>query len=222
MEVKILFDNERLNDYFFKGWGLSYLINDSILFDTGERGEWLIHNMDTLKVDLNKIKIIVISHDHWDHTGGLEQILKINNKLKVYICPGFSDTFKLKVKNLKPQQIIELTDFTNIIDNIYLTGELEGEYKKAFIAEQSLIIKNRKSISVITGCSHPGIVNMLLKIKEQFSDSSLNMVLGGFHLKDYTKNQLKNIIHQFRQLKVLKAGPSHCSGELTKELFLQY
>lgn len=221
MEIKIIFDNERLNDYFYKGWGLSYLINDSVLFDTGERGDWLIHNMETMKVDIHKIKIIVISHDHWDHTGGLEKILKINNKLKVYLCPHFNEAFKSKVKDLRPHAIEELTDWTKIGDNIYVTGEIAGVYNNEFIAEQSLVIKKKEDVSVITGCSHPGIIKILSLIKQKCLDYNLNMVFGGFHLKDNQQGEVENIILQFRQLNVLKAGPSHCSGELTKKLFLK-
>ena len=71
MQIKVLFDKDALNKTLYAGWGVSFLIGESILFDTGENGEWLIHNIKQLKVDLNKLQAAVISHDHWDHTRGL-------------------------------------------------------------------------------------------------------------------------------------------------------
>ena len=40
-------------------------------------------------LNINKIKYIVISHEHWDHTGGLWWVLKNNSNLTVYICKKF-------------------------------------------------------------------------------------------------------------------------------------
>ena len=61
----------------FKGigeWGFSALIEADghrILFDTGERSETVLHNARELGVDLSDITEVVITHNHWDHVGGL-------------------------------------------------------------------------------------------------------------------------------------------------------
>lgn len=65
-------------------WGLSLLVEDgrnTILFDTGLTTS-CIHNASALNKDLSKIDKIVLSHGHFDHTGGLFSVLKsINNDL---------------------------------------------------------------------------------------------------------------------------------------------
>jgi len=89
------------------------LIDEKILFDTGENGQWLMENMGNLKEDKNKIKAVVISHDHWDHTGGLWELLKRKKGLIVYACPNFSPEFKEKAKGLKGK-LVETEKVTEI------------------------------------------------------------------------------------------------------------
>jgi len=58
MRVKILFDKDTQNKKLHTGWGVSFLVNDKVLFDTGENGSWLIRNMNTLRVDINRIEAV--------------------------------------------------------------------------------------------------------------------------------------------------------------------
>ena len=76
MKLTIVYDNE----VFKKGlglrsdWGFSCLIQnneESILFDCGAKGDILINNMRKLEIEPRNINKIVISHEHWDHNGGL-------------------------------------------------------------------------------------------------------------------------------------------------------
>lgn len=90
--------------------GLSLLIEvngKKILFDTGQ-GYALMHNAGQLGVDLAEVDDIVISHGHYDHTGGLANVLNVNRKATVYLKEeAFSD--KLKRLALSNQE----TDETN-------------------------------------------------------------------------------------------------------------
>ena len=101
MTFTVLYDNSTHNPSILSGWGFSCLIDEHILFDTGEAPDSLFHNMDQLNVNPEKIESVVISHDHWDHTGGLWELLKKRKGLKVYACPGFSSEFKKRVTALK-------------------------------------------------------------------------------------------------------------------------
>lgn len=47
MQIKILFDSVALDDRFLSGWGVSYLIDNKILFDTGEKSSSLFRNIKT-------------------------------------------------------------------------------------------------------------------------------------------------------------------------------
>ena len=128
MKVKILFDKNTNNKKLHAGWGVSFLIDKKVLFDTGENGSRLMENIRNLKVNIDTIEAVVISHDHWDHTGGLWELLKKKKGLSVYACPHFSREFKDKVKALHGT-LVELEKFGEISRNIFSTGEIPGVYK---------------------------------------------------------------------------------------------
>jgi len=71
---------------------------------------------------------------------------------------------------------------------------------------------------IITGCAHPGIVNIIKKARE-ITRSNIYLVLGGFHLSGAGGHQIESIIREFKQEGVEKVAPCHCSGELTRRFF---
>lgn len=219
MKLQILYDKERINSRLQAGWGFSCLVSGAVLFDTGDSGDKLLHNMKELGTDISGIEAIVLSHDHDDHTGGLEAVLAKNQRCGIFICPDFSPEFRSRIKGIDQARIRELSRITEIVPGVYSTGRLSGTYKNSFIAEQSLVIKEKKKLTVITGCSHTGIVNILRVVKEGFPGCPVEAVFGGFHLRNETEERIRDIIGEFRKAGVGKAGPTHCSGSLTEELF---
>lgn len=217
ISITTIYDNYLSQPNLKNDWGFSCLVrvdNQNILFDTGTDGKILLDNMEKLKIDPEIVDSIVISHDHYDHYGGLANFLKQNNKVKVYILSAL-----LQTKNIAEKlgaAVLEIDSPTKITENICTTGELGTGIK-----EQSLIVKSNKGVIIITGCSHPGIVNIIKAAREQFSEESIYLVLGGFHLFQTSDSELKDIINSFRELGVQKAAPCHCSGDKARELFKQ-
>src|SRR5258708_567794 len=76
MKISVLAENaaaRSLNQYSLAEWGLSLFLEIDgvqILFDSGHKGTFL-QNATHMNVDLNKADFVVLSHHHWDHTGGL-------------------------------------------------------------------------------------------------------------------------------------------------------
>lgn len=69
--------------------GLSYWIavdKYRVLFDTGQ-GQTLAHNTTHLGIDLARANAIVLSHGHYDHTGGLRFAFNIADKAKLFLHP---------------------------------------------------------------------------------------------------------------------------------------
>jgi len=221
VKVKILFDKSAKDKNLHVGWGVSFLIDDQILFDTGEKGPWLLENMQTLGVDIGKIEAVVISHDHWDHTGGLWDVLKKNKGLIVYACPHFKSEFKEKVKKLQGK-IIEADRLKEISENIFITGEIPGAYHSKYMPEQALVLKTKNGLSIITGCAHPGILKIIEKIKAKFPAEPIYFVMGGFHLMEADRRAVEIRVDNFKKMGIAKVGPTHCTGSEAAEIFKKY
>ena len=215
ISIIITYDNNPPTEGLISAWGFSCLIRGAqkpIVFDTGGNGSILLANMEGLDINPEKIDIIVLSHIHGDHVGGLEKFLEENKKVSVYLPMSFPRGFK---ENLRSSgiKIVEVHDASRICDGVYTTGEL-GEA----IKEQSLIVHTTQGIIVITGCAHPGIVGILKRAKDLIKDDIL-LAMGGFHLGGTSKGDLEKIILSFRTLGVQYVGPCHCSGDLARQMF---
>jgi 7,8-dihydropterin-6-yl-methyl-4-(beta-D-ribofuranosyl)aminobenzene 5'-phosphate synthase len=161
---------------------------------------------------------MIISHEHWDHVGGLWELLKKRKGIKVYVCPGFSDKFKSKVK-ASGGMLVESQSVTDIDSKISLTGEIPSTYKGEPMPEQALMIKNEKGITLVTGCSHPGIISMIKIVKDIYPDLPMHMVLGGFHLMRSDEETIRSIAKEMMNLGVKNTAPTHCSGDEAKKIF---
>jgi len=218
MKLGIIFNNDALNNDFNSGWGFSCLINNQVLFDAGEKFEYIFNNMERMGINAVDIESVVISHEHWDHTGGLWDLLNKKRGIKVYACPGFSSKFKDKVKEFQGE-VIETEKFSKVNDNIFVTGEIVGRYKNDYIVEQALVVKTNKGLTVMVGCSHPGILQIIDKVAERFPEDKINMVLGGFHLIDKDKSEVAIIVEKLKNMGVEKIGPAHCTGHNAQMIF---
>ncbi len=220
MKITVLFNSRAVSSSLQVGWGFSALIGDNIIFDTGEKGEFLFHNINALEIDLNIITTAVISHEHWDHTGGLWQLLDYRKDIDVYACPGFSDEFKNNVR-LHGGRLFEMESFYEITQDIWVTGEIPAVYKREKTPEQALIIDTERGLIVITGCAHPGIINMLNIISEHFQGRPLYAVVGGFHLLNKPASVFNLIVETFKDMGIKKVGPTHCTGSEAENVFRQ-
>ena len=178
-----------------------------ILFDTGGNSEILLSNMEKLGINPASVKKVVVSHIHGDHVGGLEGFLERNSNVTVFIPSSFPQSIKNMITQ-KGAKLVEISAPGKISDFVYTTGELYGPPK-----EQSLIIDSKKGLVIITGCAHPGIVNIVKKAKELMKKDKLYLVLGGFHHPPIS------CVKEFKELGVEKVAPSHCTGDLVREAF---
>jgi len=85
--VTILYDSFGKNPSLTKDWGFAALVEyggKRILFDTGNNAKIFEHNVKALGVDLRNLDLVVMSHRHGDHIGGLAYLLKVNPTVKIY------------------------------------------------------------------------------------------------------------------------------------------
>jgi 7,8-dihydropterin-6-yl-methyl-4-(beta-D-ribofuranosyl)aminobenzene 5'-phosphate synthase len=204
--LTIVYDNNPLDARLKPAWGFACLVETgqtTVLFDTGGDGPTLMSNMAALAIDPRRIDAVVLSHNHDDHTGGLDALLKVNDHPDVYVPRSFAENLKTRVGG--HGYVVQVHEPMTITDHVRTTGELGTA-----IVEQSLIVETDKGLVVMTGCAHPGIVEIVLKAKS-FGD--VYLVIGGFHLGDKSAREVETVIAELKQLGVRKVAPSHCTGE---------
>lgn len=124
--------------------GLSFWIeygDRRVLFDTGQTG-LLLENARTLGVDLSKADAIVLSHGHYDHTGGLAAVLDIALRAIVYMHPaallpkfarkgtesraiGMSDSTKKRIlAHAQDKRVVWTENPTEVMPGLFVTGQI--------------------------------------------------------------------------------------------------
>ncbi|HEY3419789.1 MAG TPA: MBL fold metallo-hydrolase [Methanomassiliicoccales archaeon] len=77
--------------------------------------------------------------------------------------------------------------------------------------EQALFIQTKKGLVIVSGCGHPGIVNVVTQAKKSF-DKRIYMVIGGFHLSSAGKDRILKTMDGLKALGVDRIAPTHCTG----------
>jgi 7,8-dihydropterin-6-yl-methyl-4-(beta-D-ribofuranosyl)aminobenzene 5'-phosphate synthase len=210
----MIYNNTGSNPDFKKEWGLSMWIehkNQAILFDTGGNADTLWKNMETAGLDLSKLTMILISHNHWDHIRGIPMVLeKTAYKTPVYV-PA-TDSAEFMNKNSKAI-IRPVTRAQQITAYMWTGGELKGMLGGNVIFEQSIIIIQNNLVYLFTGCAHPGIIAIVERTKELHPDKDIALVAGGFHLIDKPAEQIQEVSVKLSELNVRRIAPSHCTGD---------
>ena len=77
MSLTVIYDNNAYDPHLRTGWGFAAWLEytgRTVLFDTGAEGGLLLGNMRALDLDPRAIEIVVLSHIHGDHVGGLASL----------------------------------------------------------------------------------------------------------------------------------------------------
>jgi len=214
--ITVVYDNYPYKKGLKTAWGFSCLVqgwDKTVLFDTGGDGRLLLANMGALGIDPQEIEMVVLSHIHGDHVGGLTSLLSRHHKVTVVIPPSFPADFKEGIRR-SGALVQEAEGFDELCRGVYSTGEMG-----TWIKEQSLVLRTAKGLIVITGCAHPGVVQIVEAIKTHFKKEDILLVMGGFHLGGENRKEIQRIVARLRALGVKNVGPCHCSGEMARKLF---
>jgi len=213
--LTVLYDNYVHTERCKADWGFACLIESAaktILFDTGTKSDILLQNAEILNRDLAAVETVVLSHNHGDHTGGLGAVLEAADGARVYFGANWPDDFDGSVEK-NGGIAVRVSDPVEICPGIWSTGEISGP-----VYEQALVLDTRDGLTVVTGCSHPGIIKILNRAREVVS-GEIDLVFGGFHLMRHSDAEVAEIIDAFRELNVHRCGPTHCTGDRAISLF---
>jgi 7,8-dihydropterin-6-yl-methyl-4-(beta-D-ribofuranosyl)aminobenzene 5'-phosphate synthase len=221
--------------------GLALLIdtgNQKILFDTGQSPAFL-SNAEKLGVNMKEIDSVIISHGHYDHTGGLYAFLQKNSKAKVFAkkevflekyqtvqgfigTPYKPDMLKNRITYIK--RITEIDKGVFINPDIPILDPVDTSFKDftfnsnnknpepdEFSDELFLAFTQNDKLTIVSSCSHRGITNITRAAISQFN-LQVHLILGGFHLKDCSSEQYLAVTNYLLEVNPDYLGICHCTG----------
>ncbi len=217
VRITTIVDNDVWKEGLASSWGLSFyaeaLSNDeklTVLMDTSGSFQAFLNNASKLGVDTSAVEAILISHWHGDHCGALSQVLSLlKSQTPVYV-PSENSSGVREIKGAGGVPVIchEPVEF---LDGVMSTGEVRGG-----LSEHSLLFNvGEKGLVVLTGCSHPGLVNVLKRAQEVSGVQKIYAVMGGFHISG-SKVGLK-MGDFLRKLNVGLVSPCHCTSDDAKQ-----
>lgn len=243
MKITTLFENSTENPKLYFGHGLSLYIehqHKKILFDLGcNRQFW--KNAKKLGIDLKEVDCLILSHGHYDHGTALRFFMRKNKKAKVYVSENIFDKHLVKWKSIKKDIGIK-----EVVSNriIFVDGDMEiyegvkliskVDYLENVMSDSRLYVEKNNELrldefdheiyllmddskTLITGCSHKGIQNIVDTIENNESITFKN-VIGGFHMKKYDEKiqeQKEFVIEMAKDFSKRNTAfiTCHCTGD---------
>lgn len=217
-----------------------------ILLDTGASDAFL-KNAKVLGINLALVDMLVLSHGHYDHAGGIMDFVKVNPKAAIYMRQeALQEYYNIKDTGAKyigvDRQICELPqivftkEYEDLDEGVSLFSGvkgrrlwpkgnerlkvlIDGEYQQdSFEHEQSLVIRDQGKSTLISGCAHNGILNILDKYQELYGNVP-DHVITGFHMKKngpLSRDEIELVKATAEELKEFKHTSfysGHCTGE---------
>jgi 7,8-dihydropterin-6-yl-methyl-4-(beta-D-ribofuranosyl)aminobenzene 5'-phosphate synthase len=211
LALTVVYDNNPGEPEFAAEWGFACLVEGPerpLLFDTGGNGTALLGNLARLGVDVGRLGAVVLSHAHLDHTGGLPGLLERCPELPVFAPPSVAAKL-----TPRPQGLVEVSGPLSIAKGVCTTGEIPGE-----MPEQALVVSTPRGLVVVTGCAHPGIVDVVTRVKRAFGTEVL-LVAGGFHLRRADEGTVEATVKALHELGLRHVAPCHCTGDAARAVF---
>jgi len=228
-------------------WGFSAFIRyngKTILFDAGTYPGILEHNTKVLGADLTTVEIAVLSHNHSDHIGGFDYLLKVNPDFKLFLPNDVNLGGESKLyadmdrkylrgylyRHTNTEFVGEHTEIAPGVVLIATTSPLVGGFWKYppyeneprfnEMPELSLALEDEDGqVNLISGCSHSKIEEIIKETKK-YLGKNISLVIGGFHQSPYSPDYITNIAKMMKdELRVKHVAPTHCTGEEAIKIF---
>ena len=219
MRLRLLASGSRPWERWIRRWGISFLVDDDILFDAFGDGHVLMHNMRRFKVDTGAIRQVAVSHEHWDHVDGLRLFLGKRPGVKVFVPQHADGKVKNRIRDWGGDVVDNIRP-VRLKEGVYLSAETIGRYKDKGIPEQALVLETVKGLVIVAGCAHPGIMKIVSRVKKDFR-KPVYAVIGGFHLKNRSMEDISIKAARIKAAGITKVFPLHCTGARAERVFEQ-
>jgi len=249
LKATVLVDNIANGDV--KGeWGLSIEVeynNTKFLIDAGTTS-LVVDNAKALGVDLSKIDYAILSHAHYDHSGGFKAFFEENKTAKLYLrntckenCYTKKDT-GIEYIGIQEGLLEDYKDRLEFIDGVYklsegvtlvphadcpcvgkTTGMLvkeNGEFiNDNFSHEHSIVFDTDKGLVVFDACCHGGMENVINEVKNVFNGKEIYAFIGGLHMFRLDGEQITKIVDGVSHFGISRIVTGHCTGDLAFDIF---
>ncbi len=172
-----------------------------VLFDTGATPKTLQHNLRAAAIDPKSIDVLVISHNHPDHVGGISYIRKSNPAIKVYAPPA---------QAIDGYPVQQITDVDKISANLFVLRTHTDIPTVGISDELSMLINTAQGPYVLTACSHTGVAKIIEKAAA-VSGREIFHYTGGARLKFRGVRDTEKVAEELNRLRVSQVSPGHCS-----------
>ncbi len=224
--------------------GLSFYIETAkhkILADAGA-SDMILRNAERLGIDLGAVDTLVLSHGHYDHSGGIMPFAKINSHAAIYMrSTAVLDYYHgeryigIDKEIAKLPGVVLTEDFLEIDNELSLFSGITGRRFRAksnlalskmengvlkadsFDHEQCLVINTEGRKILVSGCAHNGILNVLDRYRQLYGGDP-DAVISGFHMMkktEYTSEDIcaiENTANELAETDTLYFS-GHCTGE---------
>jgi len=245
MDLTVLVENMAVSGELLGEYGFSLHLTDDrnkILMDTGQ-GKSLVYNAGILGLDLGKVDTLLLSHGHFDHTGGLGEMLLQNSQVQVWGHDRINE-LHMSIRNniplfvgchlnrdaIKLRTVEGLTKINDGLWGVEIPVETrdpefwdrpqnlvipsgDGWEPDPFHDDLSFVVEGNHGLSVILGCAHAGVMNILETVSGHFNTNRFYTVLGGMHTRAFSSRKLEELTRELTaRFQVSKWRPCHCSG----------
>ena len=212
---QVVFDVTQTKAGGFKpGFGYAVYVDydgKRVLFDTGADAETLQHNLKQAAIDVSKLDAVVISHNHFDHAGGLAAIRKLRPDIPVLAPPD---------QDLDRGETVRIQDQVALGPNLYVLRTHTEVPTVGISDELSLLIKTAKGPYLITACSHTGVATIVDKAMK-VAGADIFFYTGGSRLKFRDAADSKSVAKELKLRRVAHFSPGHCSIDHNVERTVQ-
>lgn len=248
MNLTVLVDNTCKANYALLGeFGFSVLLDNDyhkVLFDCGY-SDAFIKNAYKLELDLADVNEIIISHGHIDHTGGLLRLealyrkmisagISLNQKTIITHPDVFEPKLNEKSENVgfpgDPSKLCDIFDIEYTVSPRWITPKLlylgeipdqfDTDYK--YKDETALAYRGENGLTIIAGCSHMGVPNIIEYAKKVTGEPRIETFIGGIYLDNKTEYKIRELGIYLRDLNIKNFYPCHCCDLNSKIVLSEY